>query len=219
MTFSVSKILFDLDGTLVDTAPDLTRALNHALESAGFLSVGHNSVKDLVGYGALALIKEGLTLQNALDVIDPAELLPSFLTFYGDNIADYSTPYDGCLDLLDHLKAMDIALGICSNKPEKLAVSLLRELKMDHYFGAISGGDTFEHKKPDPRHLIYTASLLSGGDDILMVGDSLPDIEAAKAANLPSIGVTFGYSTKKMATLKPTKIVDSLSDIKPLINR
>ena len=219
MSFSVAKIIFDLDGTLVDTAPDLSSALNHCLTTVGLETIDPASVKNLVGQGALALLEKGLALQDKDQTIEPKSLHQVFLDYYADHVADNSAPYEGCHDLLEHFKAMDISMGVCTNKPIKLARSLMGELEIDHYFDAICGGDSFVFRKPDPRHITETAAMLSGDDTIVMIGDSIHDIEAAKAADIPTIGVSYGYSSEGMATLKPTKIVHSLSEIKDLINR
>lgn len=219
MTFSVSKVIFDLDGTLVDTAPDLTTALNYVLVEAGFKAVNPGIFTHIVGQGAIAMIKKGLALQGEPNSVDPKSLHSMFLEYYADHIADTSRTYEGCSDLLDHLKAMDIPLAICTNKPIKLALSLMEKLKIDHYFGAICGGDSFDFNKPDPRHLIETSARLPGEGASIMIGDSIHDIEAAKAANIPSIGVSYGYSSIEMAQLEPTKVVHSLAEIKALITR
>lgn len=219
MAFSVSKIIFDLDGTLVDTAPDLSSALNHALTVAGLKTIDPRYVKNLVGHGAIALLEKGIALQDKENSIDAKSLHGVFLDYYQDHIADNSKTYDGCNNLLDHLKDLNIALAICTNKPEKMAISLIERLEIDHYFDAICGGDSFAFKKPDPRHLTQTAALLTGDNSIVMVGDSLPDIKAAQAANIPSIGVSYGYSTQDMKSLNPTKLVHNLTEIKALITR
>ncbi len=219
MVFSVSKVIFDLDGTLVDTAPDLSSALNHCLRISGLQTIDPSMVESLVGQGAIALLEKGLALQDKTNSIDPKSLHATFLDYYEAHIADNSKTYDGCNDLLDYLKTMDLPLAICTNKPIKLALSLLQELNIHHYFDAICGGDSFAFKKPDPRHLTETAALLRGDDDVVMIGDSIHDIEAAKAANIPSIGVSYGYSSVDMASLNPTKIVHSLSEIRVLITR
>lgn len=219
MTFSVSKVIFDLDGTLVDTAPDLCAALNHCLKLAGLQVVDPAIVKNLVGKGAISLLEKGLALQDTPSTIDPKSLHGAFLDYYADHLTDNSKPYEGCTDLLEHLKALDISLAICTNKHIKLAMSLLEDLNIKHYFDAICGGDTFDFKKPDPRHVTETAGRLSGDGEMVMVGDSIHDIEAAKAANIPTIGVTYGYSSIDMKALKPTRIVDTLSEIKALIIR
>lgn len=219
MTFSVSKVIFDLDGTLVDTAPDLCSALNHCLKTQGLQMVDPAIVQNLVGQGAIAMLEKGLALQKTPTTLDPKSLHATFLDYYADHIADNSKTYEGCTELLEHLTQMDISLAICTNKPIKLAIPLMEELGIKHYFSAICGGDTFGFKKPDPRHITETAALLEGENSIVMIGDSIHDIEAAKAANIPTIGVSYGYSSIDMKVLKPTKIVDKLPEIKAHITR
>ena len=217
MAFSVSKIIFDLDGTLVDTAPDLSSALNYCLTSAGLQTIDPVKVKSLVGQGVIALLEKGLALQDTTNSVDPKSLHSVFLDYYSEHIADDSKTYAGCTDLLDHLKEMNISLAVCTNKPIKLANSLLEALEIHHYFDAICGGDSFAFKKPDPRHLTETAELIGGSASLVMVGDSIHDVDAAHAANIPVIGVSYGYSQQDMAALNPTEVVDSLSEIKNLI--
>lgn len=219
MTFSVSKVIFDLDGTLVDTAPDLCAALNHCLKLAGLQAVDPAIVQNLVGKGAISLLEKGLALQDNPSTIEPKSLHGTFLAYYADHLTDRSKPYEGCTDLLEHLKALDISLAVCTNKPIKLAIPLMEDLNIKRYFSAVCGGDTFDFKKPDPRHITETAGLLSGDGRIVMIGDSIHDIEAAKTANIPTIGVTYGYSSIDMKVLNPTKIVNTLSEIKALITR
>ena len=124
MTFSVSKVIFDLDGTLVDTAPDLCSALNHCLKTTGLQMVDPAIVQNLIGQGAIALLKKGLAMQKTPTTLDPKSLHATFLDYYADHIADNSKAYEGCTDLLEHLLGLGKSLAICTNKPIKLAIPL-----------------------------------------------------------------------------------------------
>lgn len=211
------KIIFDLDGTLVDTAPDLTAAMNHVLNTIDRPSVAEEHVRHMVGHGARKMLETGLDFTGGRDDHDLAALHQAFLRFYADNIAVSSTPYSGCEAMLQRLSDAGILMAICTNKPIGLALPLLEKLNITHYFNCIKGGDSFAFKKPDGRHIIHTAAELTGDGDIIMVGDSITDIKAAQSANVPSIAVTFGYSDPPAATLGADYTVDCLSEIPTLL--
>lgn len=215
--FPVQKIIFDLDGTLVDSAPDLHAATNHVLESIGRDTVTLDQVRHMVGYGALKLIELGLEATGGLADHTPEALRPTFLDYYGQNITNHTLPFEGAVDLLDHLTTSGFQLGLCTNKPIALTHPILENLGLDRFFGAITGGDSFSFKKPDPRHILETAAMLPGEGPILMVGDSLPDIKGAKAAGAHAIAVTFGYSQQPVRSLGADAVIDQLAEISHLI--
>jgi phosphoglycolate phosphatase len=188
-------IAFDLDGTLVDTAPDLVAALNFSLETAGFAAVEPAIVQGQIGLGSIAMIRTGLAAQNVdIDEAELNQLREKFLGYYAENTATYSQPYPGALDALDRLEDAGAIAAICTNKPQKLADILLEELKLHARFSAIVGSDSVPQRKPHPEHIMHTLGLAGGTPDMaIMIGDSTPDEKAARAAGLPFIFVPFGY--------------------------
>jgi phosphoglycolate phosphatase len=214
-------VVFDLDGTLVDTAPDLMAGLNHVLAIEGMEPVHYEDMTFLVGQGARAMIERGFKLrQRPLPEARLAELLEIFIGHYLDGMPGESLPYAGVVKSLDALKADGFRLAVCTNKLEKLALPLLEGLKLDRYFDVIAGGDTFPVRKPDARHILMTIER-AGGDvnSSLMVGDSVNDIVAAQNAGIPSIAVPFGYSDVPVETLKPTRIIGHFDELTPALLR
>ena len=216
--FSVQKILFDLDGTLVDTAADLHAATNHALRIADRPDIPLSAVRHLVGFGSLRLIQEGLELTGSSEGIDILPLQKAFLEFYADNIAVHSAPYPACTQMLSDLKDQGFELAVCTNKPERMAQSVLSELELSRFFGAIVGGDSLPYKKPDARHLHDTASRLKGNGPSLMVGDASPDILGAKAANIPVVAVNYGFADTDITALEPDMIIESLATLPDVVS-
>ena len=202
-----ATIVFDLDGTLVDTAPDLTNALNHALTLHGHRPVEAARVREAVGRGALAMIREALGAEP-----DTQPILDDFLVHYEANIAAESRPFPGAVATLERLTARGARLAVCTNKRAHLANLLLEALGMHHHFAAIAGRDTFEMSKPDPGHLLGTIAA-SGGDrtQAVMVGDSAVDIQAAQGADIPSILVSFGYSPPPPEGPRPSAVIDGFA--------
>ncbi len=209
--YSGYTIVFDLDGTLVDTAPDLTAALNHVLTNEGRPTLPMAEVRNLVGHGARALIERGMSLNGA----PPAEpelqrMLKLFLSYYGDNIANKSKLFPGVIEALNHLRAQKARLGVCTNKPAGLTQALLNALNMQAQFEAVLGSDSLPVRKPDPLHLIETIRQ-AGGDPAraVMVGDSATDVHTAKAANVPVVLVSFGYTQIPAQELGADSVIDS----------
>ena len=205
-----ATVVFDLDGTLIDTAPDLAAAANHALGLAGLEPVSITELHPHIGYGSKAMIEAGLRLHGV--TVSKAELHrlhEAFLVFYADNIAVGSRPFEGIPELIDTLQAAGARLAVCTNKYEGLSKSLLRQLGLDARFGAIAGRDTFDVFKPDPGHLTGTVAMAGGmANRAVMVGDSEVDFATAAAAGVPSIGVTFGYTPVPVRELKPGAVID-----------
>jgi phosphoglycolate phosphatase len=208
-------IVFDLDGTLVDTAADLAGAMNHCLALEHLPSLATDSVRGLVGHGARALLRRGLAAAGQPEDESRVDrLMPQFLDFYKVHVADHSRLYPGALAVLGELNAAGCALGICTNKPEALSLDLLGALGVLSYFGAVLGSDTLVVRKPDPQHLLATIERLGGvATGAVMVGDSIVDVTTAKAARVPVVGVTFGFSTEPMASLAPTVLVDGYDNM------
>ena len=187
-----ATIVFDLDGTLVDTAPDLSNALNHVLTARGHDPVPAAAVREAVGRGARAMIEEALERAATQDDVD--RMLADFLVHYEANIAAESRPFPGAVAALERLSSAGARLAVCTNKRESLTRMLLQALELQDYFAATAGRDTFGVSKPDPGHLLGVIAAAGGEPSrAVMVGDSAVDIAAARGAGVPSILVTFGY--------------------------
>jgi phosphoglycolate phosphatase len=202
-------VIFDLDGTLVDTAPDLMRAANHVLAMRGRREIGLDEVRVFVGHGARALITRGLAATGGLpEGYDVEPDYQAFVGFYADHIANGSKPFPGLNPLLDRLKADGIAMGVCTNKLETLSLRLLEALGLSHYFGAVVGPDTLGIAKPDARPYHETLRRLERDTArSLMIGDSETDILTARNAGVPAIGVPFGYTARPVAEYGPDRMI------------
>jgi len=209
----VKKVLFDLDGTLVDTAADLHAATNHCLKLIGRNTVNLQTVRHLTGYGALRLLEAALEATGGITSHTPEDLREDFLQYYTQNICVGSTLYPGVIELLNHLDSHNIPYGICTNKPLGLATKLMKALDIHDRFAAVTGGDSFPFKKPDPRHMIRTAALLNGDGPIAMVGDASPDIKGAKAAGITAVAVSYGYADIPLSEMQPDLTVGSLTEL------
>lgn len=207
---------FDLDGTLLDTSGDLANALNHALATIGRGPLPVADVKKMVGRGAKVMLTRALTVTGDAtpEVID--RLFPILIDHYAAHIADTSHAYPGLLDALDTLAAQGYRLAICTNKIEHLARQLLDALNMSDYFVAIIGGDTTPKLKPDPTPLLAMIEA-AGGGRALFVGDSDNDIDAAKAAGVPSVAVSFGYVPGDPAALGADAVIAHYDELVPLV--
>lgn len=212
-------VVFDLDGTLVDTAPDLTAATNAILTAHGRRAVSLDEVREMVGQGARKLIVRGFEATG--DALDEAHLEPlyqDFIDHYTANIAVSSAPYPGVPGLLERCKSHGLGMAICTNKLEVLSVRLIEELNLSHYFGAIIGPDTIGIAKPDPAPY-HEAVRRAGGNRgaSIMIGDSATDIATAKAAGAPVIAVSFGYTDEPVSAFDPDHVVDHFDEVWPLI--
>jgi phosphoglycolate phosphatase len=215
-------VIFDLDGTLVDTAPDLVASLNHAVMQAGLAPVSYNDLTHLVGHGARAMIERTFTLRGApLSESDLDWQMKEFIDFYHGSMPGESIPYPGVIDAMDRLSAAGLTLAVCTNKLEMLARSLIGGLGLTERFVAITGGDTFPVRKPDAEHLLSTIRLAGGlPESTVMIGDSLNDMLVARNASVRSIAVPFGYSDVPIHTLDPDHIIDHFDELTPdLIER
>jgi phosphoglycolate phosphatase len=212
-------VVFDLDGTLVNTAPDLWAATNHVLTAHGRREVSLDDVYEMVGHGAKRLIERGFERTGdpvAEDKVDA--LFRQFIDYYSANITTRSEPYPGVLDLLDELRARGVGMAVCTNKLEALSRKLISGLAIDHYFSGIVGPDTTGIGKPDPRPL-HAAISAAGSEpqNAVMVGDSATDIRTAQAAGIPVIAVSFGYTDTHVSHFDPTHVVDHFDEILPLL--
>jgi phosphoglycolate phosphatase len=218
---SLEALIFDLDGTLVDTAPDLHAATNHVLGLIDRKPISMAELRAFVGHGAMNLIERGVAATG--DAVDQATLLElhkRFLDFYGDNVADHSVVFDGLLAVLDKAQASGLKMGVCTNKVEHLSLKLLTELNMMQKFGSLVGGDTLPVMKPDPTPLIEAATRLGvNPKNILMVGDSETDIRTAQNAGVPVLAVTFGYTSQHVSAFNPTHMIDHYDEAWPIIEK
>jgi phosphoglycolate phosphatase len=217
----LEALIFDLDGTLVDTAPDLTAATNHALSLIGRRSISESEARAIVGHGSRALIVRGCELTGEpVDESTIKKLNVAFLDYYTDNIAGHSQIFPGLFDVLDQARRAGLKLGVCTNKVERLSHKLLAELKMADYFGAVVGGDTLPIMKPDPAPYREVAARLSvNAANTLMFGDSETDIRTAQNVSVPVIAVTFGYTPHHVSTYNPTHIISHYDEAWKLIER
>ncbi len=214
-----ATVVFDLDGTLVDTAPDLTNALNHVLAGRDVPPVKPEEIRRFVGLGARRMIEEGLSRHNGGAGIDAEDLLPDFLEFYAANIAVESRPFPGAVAALDSLSEAGACLAILTNKREGLSRRLLTALDLDGRFAQIVGRDTLAICKPDPESLLTTIERAGGKSNrAVMVGDSLTDIATAKAASVPIVAVRFGYADEAVETYQPTRIIDDFSELQETVS-
>lgn len=210
-----ATVVFDLDGTMIHTAPDLVHATNHVMRQAGLPPASAEIITPAVGGGARAMITAALhAAGQPPDRVEMEPLLDIFTQFYIANIAEESHPYPGLIDALDYFAAARCFLGVCTNKKHANAVLLLETLKLDGYFSAVLGADSLEVRKPHPDHVLTTIARCGGEPGrAVMVGDSRPDIEAARAAGIPAIAVTHGYSAEPVESLAADRIVNSLSEL------
>ena len=208
-------IVFDLDGTLVDTAPDLINALNFVLEREGLAAVPLASARNMIGGGARKLIERGLEAEGrCASVEDISRLTADFIDHYAAHIADFSRPFDGLESALDQLNSLGCRFAVCTNKLEWLSKLLLDQLGLSSRFAAICGADTFGVSKPDPAILRRTIARAGGQlSSTIMVGDAGPDIGVARRAGVPVIGVEFGYTEVPIAELRPDRLIKHMSEL------
>jgi phosphoglycolate phosphatase len=208
-------VVFDLDGTLVDTAPDLINALNFVLDREGLPPVPLQSARTMIGAGARKLIERGLELEGrAATVDDITRLTSDFIDHYAAHIAEESRPFEGLGGALDTLQASGYQFAVCTNKLEWLSKRLLDQLGLSSRFAAICGADTFGIAKPDPAILQQTVARAGGQlAASIMVGDAGPDIGVARRAGIPVIGVEFGYTEVPIAELKPDRLIGHMRDL------
>ncbi|MEX0956215.1 MAG: phosphoglycolate phosphatase [Rhizobiaceae bacterium] len=208
-------IVFDLDGTLVDTAPDLLDSLNHSLGWAGMEPAASTDLRRFVGMGAKVMIERAFAAkQRPLDNARLAELFNVFVEHYSDNMPGKSRPYPGVGAALERFSAAGYQFAVCTNKYEGMSQRLLSELGLKSWFGAICGQDSFPYRKPDPRHLTSTIEAAGGEPaNAIMVGDSETDIKTAKAAGIPVVAVDFGYTDRHVREFDPSRIISHFDEL------
>ena len=208
-------VVFDLDGTLVDTAPDLLDSLNHCLGHAGLTAAEPTELRRFVGMGGRVMIERAFASQNRVLTPDRLDALQAvFLDHYAGNMPGRSLPYPGVVAALDRLEEAGYIAAVCTNKYERLSTALIGSLDLAPRFRAVCGADTFAFRKPDPRHLIETIRR-AGGDPAkaLMVGDSRTDIDTAKAAGIPVVAVDFGYTDRHVREFSPSRIISHFDEL------
>jgi phosphoglycolate phosphatase len=212
---SARIVVFDLDGTLVDTAPDLINALNFVLGREGLPPVPLHSARNMIGAGARKLIERGLELEGRFaSVEDISRLTGDFIDYYAAHIADVSRPFEGLEGALDDLQTQGYRFAVCTNKLEWLSKLLLDQLGLSSRFSAICGADTFGVSKPDPVILQQTVARAGGHlASTIMVGDAGPDIGVARRAGIPVIGVEFGYTDVPIAELEPDRLINHMREL------
>ncbi|MDA8612899.1 HAD-IA family hydrolase [Candidatus Pelagibacter bacterium] len=213
-------VLFDLDGTLVDTAPDLIRAHNHVMKKFGYPTKSINELKNAVGKGAKAIMAKGNGKWEWFDEKIKNEMTDEFLSFYKKNILHESTLLNGVKEFLKWCKNQNISMAVCTNKTEHLAIDLLKKIEIYDFFEYVSGHNTFEYCKPDPRHLLKTIEMLNGDKNkSIMIGDSETDANAAKEAEIPMILLKYGYTEKRSEEIYHNHLIKDFIGIEKIISK
>jgi phosphoglycolate phosphatase len=218
-------VLFDLDGTLVDTAPDLMRAHNHVMKKFGYPTKSTEEIRNLVGKGAGALIGRSIWGQakkefhSVIDLKIKDEMSKEFVNYYGKNIINESTLIKGVKEFLIWCKDQNISMAVCTNKQEHLSNDLLKKIGIYDFFEYVAGSDTFDYCKPDPRHLTSVVEILDGDvNKTIMIGDSETDANAAKAAEIPVILLENGYTEKNTTEIYHNHLIKDFIGIEKIIS-
>ena len=219
-------ILFDLDGTLVDTAPDLMRAHNHVMKKFGYPTKSTEEIRSLVGQGAGAMLGRSIWGQakkefgKVQDEKIKNEMVKDFVDFYGKNIVNESTLIEGVKEFLVWCREKKISMAVCTNKQEHLAVDLLKKIGIYDFFEYVAGHNTFEYCKPDPRHLTSVVEILNGDiKKTLMIGDSETDANAAKDAGIPVILLVDGYTEKKITEIYHNHLIKDFVGVEKILTK
>ena len=215
----IYTILFDLDGTLVNTAPDLMAAHNHVMRKFGHTEKKLSDIKSLAGKGAWVMMQRSFR-EEIKDEKIKKEMTQEFINYYAKNIDQYSKPLEGSVKFFEWAKNKNISMGVCTNKQEKLAVDLLKKLDIYKYFDYVAGCDTFSFNKPDPRHLTDVIEIVGGDlNKTIMVGDSEVDANSANNANLPFILVKDGYTEKSENEIKHDELISDFVGFEKIIEK
>ncbi len=219
-------VLFDLDGTLVDTAPDLMRAHNHVMQKFGYPTKSTEEIRNLVGKGAGAMIGRSIWGQakkefgKVNDENIKKEMVKEFVKFYSKNIINESTLINGVKEFLKWCKDNNISMAVCTNKQEHLSNDLLKKIGIYNYFEYVAGSDTFDYCKPDPRHLTSVVEILDGDiKKTIMIGDSETDANAAKAAEIPIILLKDGYTEKNIDEIYHNHLINDFIGIEKIVSK
>ena len=212
-------ILFDLDGTLVDTAPDLMGAHNHVMKKFGYPQKSLNDIKHIAGRGAWIMMQR--TFRDEIkDEKLKKEMVKEFINYYAKNIDRGSKPIKGVVKFLDWAKSKKILMAVCTNKQERLAVDLLKKINLSQYFEYIAGCDTFDFNKPDPRHLTNVIDIIGGDiNKSIMIGDSEVDSQSAYNAKIPFILVEEGYTEKNINEIPHKTLIKDFSNFEKIVEK
>ena len=215
----IYTILFDLDGTLVDTAPDLMDAHNYVMKKFGHKEKKLSDIKSLAGKGAWVMMQRAFK-QEIKDEKIKKEMMKEFIDFYSQNIDRGSKPINGVIEFLKWAKTKNISMAVCTNKQERLAVDLLKKLRMYEYFEYVAGSDTFPFNKPDPRHLTDVVEIIQGDlKKTIMVGDSEVDGMSAENAKIPFVLVKNGYTEKSTKEIKHNELIEDFKNFDKVIEK
>ena len=217
-------ILFDLDGTLADTAPDLMKAHNHVMNKFGYSSKNMDEIRNLVGRGAAVMIGRSIwgsarkELSKISDEKIKKDMTKEFIKFYENNLVVETKLLNGVESFLLWAKSKNISMGVCTNKQEHLAIQLLKKINIYDFFEYVAGGNTFDFCKPDPRHITNMVEIM-GGDikNSIMIGDSENDADAAKSAGVPMILVEDGYTEKKIDQIYHNHLIKDFVDLEKIV--
>ena len=220
-TNSAPTVVFDLDGTLVDTAPDLVDTLNLILAREGLPPVPFEIARTMIGGGARTLIERGLHAEGrASGTVEVDRLYKDFVLYYSDHLADRSQPFPGVIAAIEQLATRGCRFAICTNKLEWLSVKLVQALGISGHFAAICGQDTFGVQKPDPQILLETIRKAGGQSSrAVMIGDSISDIAVARAAKVPVIAVDFGYTETPVSKFDPDLVIGDYAKLPAAVDR
>ena len=212
-------ILFDLDGTLVDTAPDLMGAHNHVMKKFGYPQKSLDDIKHIAGRGAWIMMQR--TFRDEIkDEKLKKEMVKEFINYYAKNIDKGSKPIKGVVKFLDWAKSKQILMAVCTNKQERLAVDLLKKTNLSQYFEYIAGCDTFDFNKPDPRHLTNVIDIIGGDiNKSIMIGDSEVDSQSAYNAKIPFILVEEGYTEKNINEIPHKTLIKDFSNFEKIVEK
>ena len=215
-------ILFDLDGTLVNTAPDLMSAHNHVMRKYGYKEKNISDIKKLAGRGSKVMLARSLRDLSENNESDNKinEMTKEFINYYSKNISRDSTLKKGLLNFLSWCKKKSILMGVCTNKQEHLSINLLKKIKIYHFFEYVAGGNTFKHNKPDPRHITDIVEIIGGNiKKTIMIGDSETDSNASRAANIPFVLLEDGYTEKKSNEIYHDHLVKDFVGLEKIIEK
>ena len=218
-------ILFDLDGTLVNTAPDLMLAHNYVMKKYGFDERALPDIKKLAGRGSKVMLTKSMheiaeltgKIKKTDDIVE--KMTKEFIDYYSKNIVKETTLKTGALNFLSWCKKNSISMAVCTNKQEHLSIDLLKKIKIYDFFDYVAGGNTFKHNKPDPKHLTDTIEVIGGNiKKTIMIGDSETDSKAAKSANIPFVLIEDGYTEKKSNEIYHDHLVKDFVNLEKIIN-
>ena len=218
-------ILFDLDGTLADTAPDLMKAHNHVMKKFGYETRDVDEIRNLAGRGAAVMIGRSIwksarkEISKINDEKIKKEMTNEFIDFYKKNIVVDSKLIKGVYDFLNWAKKNNISMGVCTNKQEKLAIDFLKKIKIYDYFEYVAGGNTFDFCKPDPRHITNMIEIMGGSiNKTIMIGDSENDADAAKSAGVPMILLEDGYTEKRVEQIHHDHLIKDFIGLEKIVS-